>query len=91
MGLFCDKKESSEKMKDGKRPDYLIVFARNKGTTTIFDCQNYGSGGTDTVEFEKLTDNRYSIGNDKVKFAFQYGWQGGAGIKNPTIRVFLQK
>lgn len=90
LSLFCDKKEASDKMKDGKRPDYLIAFSKSSGKASIFNCQNYKANDSDEIQFRKLTDNRYTIGNSNVEFAFQYAWGGGAGIKNPVIRVFLQ-
>lgn len=90
LSLFCDKKESSDKMENGKRPDFLIVFDRDHGKTSVFNCLNYHAGNSDAITFDRKTDNRYSIGNDSVMFSFQYGWQGGASIKNPTIRVFLE-
>lgn len=90
LSLFCDKKEASDKMKNGKRPDYLIAFSKSSGKASIFNCQNYQAGDSDEIQFHKLTNNRYTIGNSNVAFAFQYAWGGGAGIKNPVIRVFLQ-
>lgn len=87
LSLFCDKKESSDKMKDGKRPAFLIVFNRKTQQTGIFDCKNYKAEGN--ITFNQDTDNKYTISSDSVTFTFQYAWGGGSGIKNPVIRVFL--
>ena len=83
LSVLCDKVESSGRLSE-KRPDFLVVYSTTKKKTAIFDCANYKSGNSDSIEFDDRTENRYFIGNESVGFSVQYYWKNG-GFSHPAL------
>ena len=64
-------------------PDRLIVFNYKTGKIKEVNLKNILNNISSNV---KTNDYSLTIGNVRVAFS----WQNGAGLNNPTIRVFLE-
>jgi hypothetical protein len=65
-------------------PDRFLVFNYNK--KSISDINISALKKAETIESIKSTPLGMVL-NDNVRFAFS--WQNGAGLNNPTIRVYI--
>ena len=76
----CITKEASGK----EAPDILVVYDYSINKTTIIDREH----------IEELIKNKTfrktSLGLVFDKFRVQIGWQNGAALNNPSIRVFIK-
>lgn len=76
----CITKEAAGK----EAPDILVVYDYSINKTTIIDRER----------IEELIKNKTfrktSLGLVFDKFRVQIGWQNGAALNNPTIRVFIK-
>ena len=83
LGKFisdCITKEAAGK----ETPDVLIVYDYNTNKTIIVDKQHI----QDLVK--NKTFKKTSLGLVFDGFRVQVGWQNGAALNNPTIRVFIK-
>lgn len=67
-----------------KKPDHLIVFNYDKKTISEIDCNSFKN---DFIDSETTYQSDLSFVLNGIRFAFS--WQNGAGLYNPTIRVFV--
>ena len=66
------------------KPDHLIVFNYDKETISEIDCNSFKS---DSIDPETTYKSDLGFVLNGIRFAFS--WQNGAGLYNPTIRVFV--
>ena len=69
--------------KKGK-PDKLLIYNYNKKTITELNVDDFFNSINKHIKKNNLG---LTMGNIRIAFS----WQNGAGLNNPTIRVFLQE
>ena len=69
--------------KKGK-PDKLLIYNYNKKTITELNVDDFFKSINKHIKKNNLG---LAVGNIRIAFS----WQNGAGLNNPTIRVFLQE
>ena len=69
--------------KKGK-PDKLLIYNYNKKTITELNVDDFFKSINKHIKKNNLG---LAVGNIRIAFS----WQNGAGLNNPTIRIFLQE
>ena len=76
----CITKEAAKK----EAPDVLVIYDYSINKTTIIDREHIKE------LIKNKTFRKTSLGLVFDKFRVQIGWQNGAALNNPTIRVFIK-
>ena len=74
----------SKNISDKETPDIIFVYNYKKNTIFSFEREEI----CNRVESQEFKNAGLSFVFSKIRIAF--GWQNGAGLNNPTIRVFLK-
>lgn len=74
----------SKNISNKETPDIILIYNYKKNTVLSFEREEI----CNRVENQEFKNAGLSFVFSKMRIAF--GWQNGAGLNNPTIRVFLK-
>lgn len=74
----------SKNISNKETPDVILIYNYKKDTVFSFGREEI----CNQIETQDFKNAGLSFVSSKIRIAF--GWQNGAGLNNPTIRVFLK-